>query len=263
MSSALFFVSTEHATHRVADKARFTVNVGNSIFIDKAVRIVPFSISLPHVFPNVNSYRNFWIEVGGSSFAEYEIPVGQYTLTELIAALNATATDITWAVAVDGRVTLQSAGGLDQIFEIAAYEDWFEMLGFTQAVGDVLIVDGTNLMTADSLPYMGGEQIVFISCDKLAPANMIHAKDGTPYDIVASASLHDTEYGQVYHNRSDDTKLGDIEYQSHNQFDTMIIELFDSRMRLLAFPSNQHLHMTFKVYHMDNRLGIHYNKRKR
>ena len=249
--SALFFISTEHATHRDDTISRFTINIGNTIYVDKATSVVPTSISLPNIFPNVTLHKNSWLEDPAGALS---IPVNQYTLTELLVALNASGSGITWSE-TDGFIVMTTA----VTTLITAGTEFWGMLGFSSSqynANGEISATAVSPLTAAHKPNLGGEAVIFITCDKIAPGNMVHAKDGTPYDVLAVLSLHDTPHGQVTHFRSDDIRMSDIEYKGHNQFDTLIVGIWDSQMRSLPFAENHHLRMTLKVFHADNQRGM-------
>lgn len=246
--SALLYLSTEHAKHRDASTGKYTFNIGNTIYIEKSVRIVPTSITLPNIFPNVNAYRNTWSEPSGAVV----IPIGQYSTTTLATAATTASTDFTVTINADGYFDF-ACTGTNSVASLTI--DVFEMFGFQDQVqflaGAYQLPVTTNL-TATSYPNLGGEKMILLSCDKIGSSNLIFGADGTPYDIFANVSFHDVDYGYTAQFKAADSTLEDIVYKHHNNLDTMMVEILDSKMRHLVMPSNYHLRMIFKVFHQDN-----------
>lgn len=246
--SATLYLSTEHAAYRNDEEGIFGFNIPNSMYVDKAVKIVPMSVTVPNIFPNVNKYKNTWTLVGTG---ELSIPVKQYSASTLVAALSATSNLVFWNVSPDGYFQI---AGVNQTLTSPTI-DFFAMLGFASQVtysNGVYSLSWTNTLTASDLPNLGGEKIIFIHIDKMGGGNMVNGEDGTLHDLVAHVSLHDVDFGMEGHWRSNDILIDDIEYRHYNKLDSLVVDIRDSRNRRLKLPANYHLRMMFKIFHRDS-----------
>lgn len=249
--TALVYFSTEQLTNRTVGKTEFQFGINNSVYLKNVRKIVPQSISLPNIFPNVNSHRNSWVEP--SSGTPKVLDAKQYTTSTLVTALNSKSTDFTFSVDANGYFNIACTGTKSMDTSANTYpKEIFEMLGFQ----DDLESNGTELsiptsIVASNLPNLGGEKKVFISSAKLAQANCIHGGDDTPYDILTVISFHDVGFGFEANYRAEDMIVGDVEYDFANQLDKIHVTLLDSKFRPLYLPTNYHLRMVLKIFHMD------------
>jgi len=258
-NSALLYLSSEHSVLTHPEQGRWEFNIGNTVYMDKVVRIVPTTILVPNIFPNVNIYNNkFSITDDLDVTTNYEMEVGQYTLDELVVALNAAVNDIniTWET-IDSKVNLLLDGS-GTIHTDGPYTDFFDLIGWTSianAVDGGHAVSTAGQVLGPDVVNIGGEKLVFLTCDKIAPSNAIHGLDGTAWDIFGVVSFHDAEYGQTAEHRAADVRVDDVEFKGQTNLDTLVIEIKDSKMRALPFPSNYHIRVVFKVYHRDGCMG--------
>lgn len=254
--SVLLYLSSEHSTHKSDDGHRFTVNIGNTTFVEKASGITPCKIIIGNLFPNVNEYRNS-ISIAGTP---YTWPVGQYTASELVTAVTTAITpeDATLTYTNDRFVLALTAS----LKTFSATKDVWDMLGWdwrqlpiSATPGEYFFVIFPNFpVTAPYPPSMFGERLVHISCDRLAHGNLIHGSDGKLYDVMATIPLGDVPYGSSKVWEPADAILYDVDYKYTNSLSSSLdFQLFDSKMRPLPYPLNHHVQMVLKVYHKEHR----------
>lgn len=258
--SVLLYLNSHHALRD--GLGRYVFNIPNSLYVEKAVKISPISASVTNIFPNVSQYKNKWLSWRGGAPILESVSIGQYTLSTFVTQFNLATTLLVLSYnATTERFTLT---GTDIL--LSETKDLFELLGFQdQVVASVLVSDQPwelNVavsLTATSPPNFGGEKMVHLMCDKIGHTNMIYAKDGTPYDMFASISFHDVDYGQTGQFRSAEVMQDDINYKYDNNLDTLVVDLYDSKLRTLVLPSNYEVHMVFKVFHRDNERSVQRN----
>jgi len=255
--SALLYLSTEHAVANDPDLGRWKFNINNTIYMDKAIKIVPTTVSVPNIFPNVNIYNNkFSVTDDLDVTTNYEIKVGQYTLDELVAELNTFDVDIIFST-VDSKVNLLI--DFPATFRTEGPDtDFFDLIGWTRianAVNGGHEVLAPSTVTGPDVVNLGGEKMVFLVCDHVAPGNLIYGADGMPYDVFSAVSFHDVEYGQTSTFRAADVHVDDISFKGHSDLCTLVMELKDSKMRVLPMPSNYHIRVVFKVFHREHSPG--------
>lgn len=246
VDSALFYLSTEHASRRSG--GRFEFNIANAMYVNKVVKLVPQSITLPNIFPNVSVYNNSWTEPSGF----ISVSPAQYSALGISTQFTLDSTDFTFTL-VGGFFQIACVGTLAMTSPTI---DVFSLLGFQDQVtlaGGIYTLSVPTTLTASSLPNAGGEKLVFIVSSKMAPGNCVFGADGKLYDILTTLSLHNIDYGLEGHFRTGDVIAEDIDYKHTNQLDSFVVALLDSQFRPLDLPTNYHLRMMFKVFHGENK----------
>jgi hypothetical protein len=259
--TALTYISSEHATSRSADGHQFTVNMNNSVFVEKSSGIGLAKAIIPNVFPNINAYRN-QLEIGGFVIT---IPVGQYTATEM--ATYITAQNVINGVGVvltyDGtRFTFTNndvGPGNRPVEAIPEVWDWlgWNWRELNGVAGDfpyqLLIAPAGGVEVAPHPAAMFGEKLVHISCDKLAHGNLVDGADGKLYDILVTIPLGETVWHalSVWQPPEDSTYRINFKYVN-SITSSLVFQVFDSRMRPLPFAPNHHMQLVLKVYHKEH-----------
>ena len=252
--SSLLYLSTEHATRRNAD---FFINISNSTSPTKVRKVVPVSVTIPNIFPNVNRYRNTWQENGGP---EITIPEGQYDIDSLAAAFTAASTNLT--MTVNGGVLEITNNTAGSVFMESKTTDIFDMLGFHDAISPVpafpppgtvyrLTFSALETKTA-GLPNLGGEKMVFVTSQKLAHGSTTFGGDSVEYNILANISFHNVDYGQTAHFEVNELKSHEIDWLHHNNIDTVEMTILDSKFRPLLLPGNYHMRIVLRIFHQDS-----------
>ena len=250
------FVTGAHASQKVQDGTQFTVNMGNSIGVEKASGINVKKVIIPHVFPNVNSFRDTWT----FSAQVVQLLVAQYTIAELVAALTAALTNVTVTFStVTQRVTILNSTGADLNIFLSAEQwdmlgyNWRDTVSFTKVgeIYDITFATATSIV-ASYPPNLAGEQLIHVVCDRLASSHMINGDEGVPYDVMVTVPLAETEYlssksfvpPHALHSR--------INFNHSNPINsTLTFSLLDTRMRKLNFPLNHHMELVFLCHHKE------------
>jgi len=258
--SCLLSIDTEHASYR--NQGEFKINIGNSIFIEKALVAVPIKAVMTNIFPNVTKYNNT-IEIGVSgpgTPSTITVPIGFYSLDELIVALN-TATAVffgafvVWSKSTDNKIEITNTAGTS--ITVSGPTEFWDLIGVIHPISDAdfAIDDIPNGQTAiaDYLPALQGERVVHVECDKLSHGNLISSRDGKPHDILITIPLAETAYGftKIFSPAASD--MYSVQYKYTNSLSsTLDFRLLDSRLRVLDYPNNQHFHLLLKVHHNEH-----------
>lgn len=255
--SVLLYLSSEHSTHKSDDGHRFTVNIGNTTFVEKASGITPCKIIIGNLFPNINAYKSYMV-VNGTT---YTWTVGQYTASELTTVVTtAISPQSSTLTLTNDRFVLTLTSGAPRTY--SATSDTWDLLGWNWRTLTPSVVPGEYYMTitngfpqtAPYPPSMFGERLVHISCDRLAHGNLVHGADGKLYDVMATIPLGDVPYGSSKVWEPADAILYDVDYKYTNSLSSSLdFQLFDSKMRPLPYPLNHHVQMVLKVYHKEHR----------
>lgn len=248
--SSLLYLSTEHATRAGKD---MSVTINNSTAPTKVVQIVPVTLTIPNIFPNVNEYRNsFFIDNRPVS-----IPAGQYDVTSLATAL--TTASLTLTFTHNGAAfEMENTSGVPSTVN-SPTSDIFDMLGFHELVQPptagfdfyyIPIANGATVV--GSSPNLGGEKMVFLMSQKLAHGNLTFGADSTDYNVVAHLCFHNVDYGQTGIFEVNEASAHSIDFLHHNNLDRIELAVFDSKFRKLQLPINYHLRMVLRLYHRDS-----------
>jgi len=249
--SSLLYLSSEHGERKANE---IVISLGNTTHVRKVVKLIPVSVTLPNIFPNVNQYKNTWRE--GVDPTLLSIPEGQYDVDSLVVALNAASGDFTFSHNGTSFVITNVSGGTTAIRTTSS--DLFELLGFQDQIvkgtTEYVLSFASSDVFVGGLPNLGGEKVVFVMSHKLAHANMCFGGDGTQYDCVAHVDFTQTDYGQSSIFRVDDIDAHDIDFYYHNNLDVVTLYLYDSRFRDLILPNNYHLRIVLRAHHKDTKL---------
>ena len=253
LDTCLLYVSSEHAVSR--SDSRYRLTIPNTVFVDKCVKLVVHTITIENIFPNINKYRNTWEEKTGGTKS---ITIKNYTASELITAFNAASSEFVLSLNGDGKFVITST--TNTTIYTTGHRDLFDLLGFqdqVQTVGNVhpLAVNTTSL-TANTVPNLGGEKLVFIRSNQLVDANLCHGGDGTLHDVMTCIPLSETNYGFSKSVRANDLFIDDVEYRDEKNINTIYFEILDSKFRPLDMPSNYHLRMVLKVFHKEHKPSL-------
>jgi hypothetical protein len=253
--TVMTYISSEHATSRSEDGSRFTINMDNSVFVEKTSGMSVSSVSLPNVFPNINSYRNTF-QLGVTTVT---IPVGQYTATEIVTLVNIqlVAGGETVTMSYDGTFfTFTNSSGVDNMSALPEVWDWLGWNYRTMSVlgGNYILSLGS--VTPEIAPHpsaLFGEKVVHICCDKLGHGNMVHGADGKLSDVMVTIPMGNTAYHAVAAWETPGDSTYRINYKYVNSITSSLAFSFcDSKMRSLSYPPNHHVQMMLKIYHQEH-----------
>jgi hypothetical protein len=262
MDNAKFvLLSSRHATSRPStDLSKFQVAPGGNISFAKRVKtMTPVKIFVPNIFPNIKSQMTVRVEGAGLVGTTAVLPVGYYTDTSLIEALNGLGLPDQTFSSEGGILSITNANASESIVSID-YPNAIQ-LGFsstTPAVEVNGISSGVTTIPAGttvSFPHvwnLGGEKLVHITSTKLAHSNLFHGKDGMQHDVAFTIPLHGTGYGDTACYQPGDSFMSAIRHTSEIQMDDLMFQITDSEMLPLQLPMNFHVDMLFKVIHAEN-----------
>lgn len=247
--SVLCHVSTQHGT-RSLDGASYDLTIGGNVLYGKTIsRLYPVQIYCPNVFPNVKvglNTANLGNNGGGS--LPFTISTAQYSITELVQALNNLALpDITWAVNSTGYITIENTSAVN------VSNFYFTNSNLGKIVGAVEQTDVAALttVTLPFLPNLGGERLIHIKSEKLGHSNMLTSKGQPPEDIVFTIPLHNVAYGGMGCWQPGDHVLGSSDFKWDVHISTLTITLLDADLNPISLPANYNVELIFKVHHND------------
>ena len=213
--------------------SNFSVNLGNSAFVQSVKACAVKSISFKHVFPNIFSGNQTLKLKYNSVDYEFTIPVGWYNSSDLITVLNALfvaevgITSLVLSLVVDpsGSSSAQNSKFnfvSDQPIIIYAKENGNPMADII-GVGDADLT-GTNV-TMVWLPDLGGLSTVYLCSQIIADSNTTASSgEGEIVPVVTEIPI-DVPFGSSVFYRTVDADLDTITYQNARQLTTVDLSL--------------------------------------
>jgi len=258
--SCLLYVSSHHATAADYAAGKFSFNIPNSMFVDSVARLAPVSATVPNMFENINTRlqnHTFTSQLGVDPIDIAVIPLQQYNLTDYLAALTAVAPNFTFTVETNGHVSINETGDDDPV--VSGTIEFWHTLGFdesqlTNAGGSQWQLQLINLstITANNLPNLGGDKMLWIAIDHGAHGNVTSAFDGMQYDGLIPVDLTTTDYGQSANFICPHLDIFNVEFKYSNALKTFDVELLDYKFRALPLPANYSFQLVLKIFHMEN-----------
>ena len=262
-------------TDPIHGHGNFEVNLAHLAQADKSVKVVAQRVWIPNVFNNVNAHTS-QVTVVDAALAivqQVSIATGFYTRAEYIAAFNTAmgaSCVMTYVAAPTNRIQITCpANGF-----VIASQDWFNMVGFTNVtaladtanLASVFIDNNVTLelpvvaavaapvVTISSIPNFAGETLVHVALSRVSDSNCL-CHDSQKRDVLLTVPLTTTPYGEYHCSVAPDTFLDDFEFRSEQSTSNARIQLLDFRYRLLPVPTNYHVTIMLKVYHVDTTNG--------
>ena len=243
------------------------VNKGGS----HAVKVLPTTVLIPNVFPNVmaggNVLRTYGTVAGVDVLLNtYTIVPGYYTTTTLAHALYTLSNgDVAMSVSPAGRVEIAivDAGEVDS-FSVEPV--MAEMLGFSvsNTLPNVIATElrffaedeptGWRTAYADSMPHFGTTPVVYVTARQIGNNNMV-ASDSNEYDVIATVPMHDTPHGSYAAYTSPDVFVDDIDFRTARSFSRIDFVLLDFKYQVLTIDPRFPVIVQLKVYHTDTTKG--------
>ena len=211
--------------------------------------------SAPNLFDNIYAGNKIlYYTVNAGAVQQLVVPNGYYTLDELVAYLNSTATaSLTFSATVDNYVNIANGHASNTVeilgvtSVVASSPSALASLNESIGVGRVdLNLAALSNATVSYLPALFGPQNVFINCSVLAHQHSLHHASRTR-SVVGCIPLNDTVYGNVAHVTFPQSSTHTMRLKTDSNPTSVEIELRDQLDQLLSLPPNMHPHIVFTV----------------
>jgi hypothetical protein len=238
----------------------FTVNLGNSSFIQNVIGIVLKSVSVKHTFGNVFSGNNSFVFNYNGAALTATVPTGWYSATQYAAELqiqinalpavlnNITVTlvDMPATTSLNKYFTWQASGG-DSI-GLFSKDDPTNPNPAADLTGIRLTTPLAVSQTAQSLPDFGGLSELYICSGALASNNAAaSSNNGENIPLVCEVPV-EVGFGQQIFYRSNDSDLDSIIFPSLRSFTRIDIQLC-TRSGVVLDPQQNPVTLVFKLIH--------------
>ena len=228
-SRTLFISSDDQFAGESASNSDFVVYLKEKIDTQQVRRIIVKSIKVPNVFYNIRDsfgeVNNAFVYDAGGVPKESKVTPGQYTLTELLAALK-----LQMDIDVGAAVTIVENTITHKLtFSTAAITlniDFGQSSGLNYALGFSAATATAISVTAPSTYDISGLTEVFIQSRALAHSNGVDGNFGV-VPILDSISLVDAAFGSYASRETSDSEVNEIRYPRPTNLSKIDIALVD------------------------------------
>lgn len=211
--------------------------------------------SVPNLFDNIYAGNaRFYFDVDGAPAPYYTVPNGYYSVTELVAHLNAVPIQsLVFSVTADNTINIENTDGVETIDVLGTAEILARDSSALASLNEVIGVGRTTvnlpaLANSDLAmkPALFGPQNVFIDCSMLAHQHSVH-HESRARSYVGCIPLSDTIYGNVASVTIPESSTHEIRLKADSNPSFIRIELRDHLNQQLSLPRNMHSHIVFSV----------------
>ena len=239
-------VSSNDKTSDSVSNADFKVRLGDSYFSQQVCGISVVSCTVPNIIYNINQYNNTLaiskdpIDLAkGTSIIT--VPVGQYTIDELLSAIDFQITQadqvppINLTIVQDSvtqRIKFTNATGFKFYNTVLNPSTMWEVLGFNPQVAQYVSTippgDTVHTIFAPYIPNLSGTQYINI-LSNLSENNSI---DGVGVkSLLEIVSMYDTPFGAVHTQTTNMAEHAVIKYVNPRNLNNITIKLVDEKYR--------------------------------
>jgi hypothetical protein len=221
----------------------FTVDYPNVQVLAKIVSIVVKHVSFPNVFYNITLHNNVLKYEVTSGIQTLIVPIGNYTLSALLAVL----TPVLGAITQDPLTYLLTfTATVPSPLKLYGLEDGSTLSPYL-GIPSTTILNTVNF-TAPNVPKLQGVQHVYIASKFLSKGNnFIDANKRQEVPIVAMIP-NMVGYGSMVHYESHHETLDVINYESETSLQSIDIRLYDGEGNLLDLHG-QNINIILKIYY--------------
>lgn len=259
MDSVLIVIDSKDRSSPTDTSSNFTLNYKNNSRLSRITSFFVKSVTFPNVEYNIhNTYKSepannvLYIETIGGLQAPIIIPIGQYTISQLITALQTSATGVTIGLTViqdpiTNKLTFNttSPGGV----KIYARNDSSPTNSTLAPNVGILSTSPifSSSIVAEGLPSLSGNQNIYILSDKLSGsgAQLVDARLG---NVQAIATIPvNVPFGENVHNEPDKDLITSSDGFYFN-LDSIDIKLFGDYGQILDLQG-ENFTMILKAYY--------------
>ena len=262
--SILWHLSSGHKNVNSNNNADCTISITNPGYTNHVTKLVPLTIVIPNFFNNIDQYHNHldvfldppidaMTDVGRIAKVDtvpvpIDVPVGNYTLPDLVAKINTELAFINIVLAYDDtkkRISFKNNNTHSVSVTTAApsVHNLLNVLG----IDKTLVIPASGILFAPNTPRMAHNHLVFIHSHRLAQAHGVSVVNKNLVDCVSMVNIpHGTA---ALKECKTDMYATDIEFHTDTErLQTIDFFLTDQWMRRLELPDNVHWHIVFKCY---------------
>ena len=243
MNHNLLKINSQDRTAGSHSTSNFLVNFGNNDACTAITKVVLKSVDIPNVFYNINKNNNKFLHSDGTYTI---VPVGQYTIDDLILVLKTT----------DNKITDITVNNITKKIQIT-FTTAASLLGPEDGnlIGKVLgILETDNTISTvhnlNGFVNLSGLSEVFIISNACCDGNNLITHSGKSIGVLGVIPIT-VEYGRVEHYTSDHPELDHFEFASQREGSSLTeidIKLTDSEGNELDLGGLD-INIILKVFH--------------
>ena len=239
MESRLLRISSTDRSSDSVSKYNITYH-GNDPDMQLIHKVVLKSAIIPNSQYNINLNNNTLIFPNTLSASPYTIPAGQYTITELITAIEGLITGLTITQdAITQKLTFAMAGGTFDI--IVDGNLMAPILGFDT------LATSTALYTSDNLPDLSGLNNIYVASQKLSSERSMLTVDKGKINVFCDIAM-DVPFGATKTLAEDETSLDFTEFDRRKNISTLDIKLLDEKNNVIDLNGLE-WELVFRIYY--------------
>lgn len=257
--------NVDFSSHHSSDfkDGTWNVNFQNLPSLKQTLKIFPSRVGVANSVPNVNGHSGvFRVVQNGVALQTVRLPVQQYVISDLVAALNQQSTYVSWAHdSVTNRMsTTTTALVTGGAFTLEAELDFFELVGFAglTPVDEASFVHSFPVGSVPGVTFLGGSVVnlsgtsIFHIIAHGKTPNAMESANGESHDVLFTGLFgSDTPYGHYKAFEANDRRVDEISYRQPMNLSGVRLSVVDSRMRPLPVPGNYPVHLVCRCYHGD------------
>lgn len=252
-------INSKYRTADSRSSSDFTYSIGTSLEVDG---ITIKNISIPHVQYNVESFNNLLIVNDGSVTNTLTIPVGQYTVTQLMSEMSTQLTalyGVSVVLSLD-PITKKIVVTSTKAFRIskAQTSTLSPYIGVPSGSGYYPTVS-TSGFTLPELPQLQGPCNYLLASNVLSQGIGSVLTDGQNVPIIMSIPV-EVEYGKIQHYESSDFELNTKNYSRLQNVQNIDIRIYDDNLNIVDLHGID-VEIVLKIKRVDT-TAVSQNKQK-
>ena len=260
MNHNLLRVSSDFKQSNSNSNSDFLVAYNNNPALEHVVRVVMKQADIPNVFYNINETGFNFTNTGNNILTITNdaaiqstaiIPIGQYTLSELITEINEFLADVAFT---NGIVTIAQnpiTKKLEFTTSVPAYKFSIDQCTILSYLGFAApsVYQYNAILVADSFSNLSGVTEVYLTSQKISDSSNMIVRASTVYPVILIVPMT-VDFGEIEHYLSPHDELDDIVYPSSegNSIRQVDLQLRDKFSNILDVGTLS-LNLIVKVYH--------------
>jgi hypothetical protein len=262
-STRLLRVNTRYRSAESVSNTDFFYDLPSSEVSESVFRVALTRFSCLYLFPNVDHFNNDFVFVVNGFNADWDIPItititvpiGQYTIEQLLEQLNASPVLSQYLV-----LTFDSVTKLVSLSPYPAYSitvlvndsnNVARLLGLFPRT-TVFYFPHTVATAFPCVPDLGGPQQLYIESPNLAGANCIDNKEaggGGYLSLLDLIPLHNIPHGYVIAWEANDLASSDVDFRRAESLRRIHFRITDGHNHVMTLPLNQEIDMIVKLFY--------------
>lgn len=210
----ILHISSREKINQKQSSSDFNISINRSTGLSKIKRVVLKQASIPNSQYNINRYNNKFVWLDNEDVKNtVEVPVGQFSLSDLITTLNESAEFGAFGIVisqdpVDKKLMITSSSEI-KLINLSQGNTMGEVVGLTAPWE---LSTTTTEYKFPSLPNLSGASLYFISSHALAEAHFISAN--RPDSNIIGAVQSTGVFGSYIHYASEMSSLDSVDSDS-------------------------------------------------